>query len=158
MVAIKAERERGPATIWTDGSRLGNGDAGGGFLTWDPREATPVVPSLGVGVGRGTRGKIAWTYSMRRRSRLDRPPAPGWVGVGSRPGCRREAYDAEIIAIFRGLQSLVERPEKELRYTIFTDPQAAMPRPQEGAPGPGQGLATQIIRTAKHPISTRGTR
>lgn len=102
MVAIKAEHGRDSATISTGGSRLGNGDIGGGFLTWDPGEATPCRAVIGEwGVSRGTRGKMTWMYGMRRVSRLDRPPVLCWVGIGFRLGRSREVYDAEIIAIFR---------------------------------------------------------
>lgn len=56
------------------------------------------------------------------------------------------AYDAELAAIRRGLQSLVARPDRGVDYTIFTDSQTAELRIQSDAPEPGQASAIQAIQ------------
>ena len=85
---------------------------------------------------------------MQRRSHLNRPRNPGWVRVDCYLGNQRKAYDAELIALRAGLQSLVERPDRRAEYAASTNPQVAMLRVRNDAPGLGEALATPIIRPA----------
>ena len=85
--------------IWTDGSRLPTGGAGGACTFSGPGEERRVIASRG-GIGKGQRGAFAWAYGRRRRSHLDRPLTPGgWVRVGFHIDHKVEAYDAEPAAI-----------------------------------------------------------
>ena len=60
------------------------------------------------------------------------------MGAGIRLGCGREAYDAELIGLQRGLQSLVDGPSKGAGYMAFTGSRTAMLHIQNDAPGQRQ--------------------
>ena len=69
------------------------------------------------------REAVAWTYGYRRRSIGEEPILPGWWGDGFYQATHQEAYDAELIAIMRGVHHLVSRREQGNSFTIFTDSQ-----------------------------------
>lgn len=70
-----------------------------------------------------------------RRSHLDRPLGPAWVGAGAPLGSRQEALDAELTTVRMVLGSLVVRQTKRRDFTIFTDSQTVMTCIQDSRPG-----------------------
>lgn len=154
---MATRHETDSRTIWMGVSKLESRGAGGAYVTYDPGEERPQHIIVDRGIGRGT-GELRWTYGMWQRLNLDRLPALGRVRLGSPLGHRQDAFDAEFTAIPKGLQSLVERTERGVDYTVFTDSQAAMTCVGDDTPGPGQHLATQVIHTANHLNAARQTK
>ena len=70
-------------------------------------------------------------------------------------GRNKEVFDAELYAIGRALDEIDSRGERDKRYTIFSDSQAAISRVQHDRTGPGQALAIRSIETARA-IAARG--
>ena len=66
------------------------------------------------------------------------------------------AFDAELEAIVRGLQSIAEERRTAVTYSIFTDSMAAMERLRNDLPGPGQRRAAFGIRLAQI-VAARGS-
>ena len=78
-----------------------------------------------------------------------------WKERGKYLGKSKEVFDAEIFAIGQALEELNGREERNRRYTIFSDSQAALSRVQHDRTGPGQALAIKSIATAEA-ITQRG--
>ena len=78
-----------------------------------------------------------------------------WTEKGVYLGRNKEVFDAEVFAIGQALEELNGREERDRRYTIFSDSQAALSRVQHDRTGPGQTLAVKAIATAEA-ISQRG--
>lgn len=91
-------------------------------------------------LGRGRGGGGSRTYGTRTRSHLARSRMPGRSATTFRLGNRQVAFNAELIALRRGLQLAIEKREEAV-YTIFTDSQSAMQRILNDASGPGQSRA-----------------
>lgn len=77
-----------------------------------------------------------WTYGGRERSILGEPTVPRKSGRGFYPGVRQEAYNAELIAIMKGLHHLASQHGQGRDSAILTDSQATMRRLQNTHLGP----------------------
>ena len=78
----------------------------------------------------------------------------GWATRGTYLGKNKEVFDAEVFAILQALNLLNDREEREQRYTVFSDSQAAIARVQHDRTGPAQALAKAAIR-AVNSITSR---
>lgn len=120
MAAMEEARgqEKDSDTIWTDGSRLADGRAGGGIAWYEgvaigDGEGIVTTDRRGVvRVGERRRGTMR-TYHDRQRPL--RPAQSGWRGVGFGMSRGHEAYDAELTAIAYGLE---ERRERKKLHSI----------------------------------------
>ena len=72
-----------------------------------------------------------------------------WRKRGTYLGGNKEVSDAEVYDICQALETLNDRNEEDVRYTVFTDSQAALSRVQHDRTGPGQAMAIRAITTAK---------
>ena len=119
---LAARRTNGPRPTPGEAGEAGEASA---FYDSGERHTQHVVAAVGrQGPWRSMKG-LAWICSGRWRSRppLDIPTRPGWVGAGFRLDSRLEAYNTELVALQRGLRSLVARQERGVNFAIFTDPQ-----------------------------------
>ena len=71
-----------------------------------------------------------------------------WKREGTYLGKNKEVFDAEVFAIGQALRVFNDRDDENIRYTIFSDSQAALSRIQHDRTGPGQALAISAITTA----------
>ena len=78
-----------------------------------------------------------------------------WIKRVTYLGKNKEVFDAEVFAIGRALRILNERDERDQRYTVFSDSQAALSRVQHDQTGPGQVLAIEAI-TYVRDLTDRG--
>ena len=72
-----------------------------------------------------------------------------WKEQGVYLGRNKEVFDAELFAIGQALEELNSRGERDKRYTIFSDSQAAISRIQHDRTGPGQTLAIRAIASTE---------
>ena len=72
---------------------------------------------------------------------------PGRSATIFRLGNRQVAFNAELIALRRSLQLVIEKREEAV-YNIFTDSQIEMQRILNDASGPGQSRAIFIKQLA----------
>lgn len=82
------------------------------------------------------------------KANLGNPSGPRWTGIGFYMGNQQESYDAELFATVRGIHHLASWNCSGRDFTILTDSQAAASRIQSDDPGPGQGMATEIVGLA----------
>ena len=62
----------------------------------------------------------------------------GWAGHRYYLGSNKEAFGAEVFAIYQELRTADQRQESGYRYTVFVDSTAAIDRVRTDAMGPGQ--------------------
>ena len=72
-----------------------------------------------------------------------------WDRRGIYLGKNKEVFDAEIYAIRQVMETLNDRNESGMRYTVFSDSQAAIGRIQHDRTGPGRAQAVLAIRVVE---------
>ena len=163
MVAMAAEEDARAVgedtdTIWTDGSRLGDGRVGVG-MTWfedsrgEAEERTLTERRDYRTAGQKRSGQSGYLEGVRTMI-TDRS---GWKSKGFRLGGGREAYDAELAAVVYALVQFYGRDQRGHDYTIFTDSVAAMRRVRGVAPGPGQDMAIRAIEITERLVRKGNT-
>ena len=65
----------------------------------------------------------------------------GWTGCRFRLGFNREAFDAEVLAIYQALRIVDQRQESGHRCIAFVDSASAIDQVRNDALGPGQRFA-----------------
>ena len=147
------EKEQGPDTIWTGGSKLEGGGVGAG-VAWYEEETSEQGRVMSERRGFSTAGqkkeRTGNTYHGRYSSFEE--AGPGWRSRGFGMGGGHEAFDAELAALAYGLTHLYGRRGTGRAYTVFTDSTAAMRRVGSDAPGPSQEMAVHVIGLAQRII------
>ena len=78
-----------------------------------------------------------------------RSPEGMWTGRRFQLGKNKEAFDAEVFAVWQALRALEQRNESDCEYTIFVDSTSAITRVRDDARGPGQRLG--VAATGRAP-------
>lgn len=71
--------------------------------------------------------------------------------MGSRP----TAFDAEFSALVRAIEIYAVDAREGSSFRVFSDSQAAIRRLMDDRPGPGQSLASRVIKIARDGIYAR---
>ena len=77
----------------------------------------------------------------------------GWTGKRFHLGTNKEAFDAEVYAIYQALRVFEKRGQSGKKYMIFSDCQPAIRRALSDVLGPGQQWARAIIEVATRLVS-----
>ena len=80
----------------------------------------------------------------------------GWTGRRFHLGSNKEAFDAEVYAIYQAPNTMDQRQESRRRYTLFVDSASAISRIRLDDIGPGQRFAVASVEVASR-ILTRGS-
>ena len=77
----------------------------------------------------------------------------GWVGRRFHLGTNKEAFDAEVFAIYQALRTIEQRQERGHGYTVFVDSTSAIGRVRDDELGPGQRFAVAAIEVCSRIVA-----